>query len=62
MALARFICPGETKNNGAEMPFMVTETFARFVDKGTVSAWASDAARLLPNSEAIEPGAKGPAA
>ena len=52
-------CPGPTKNNGAGMPFMVTETFARLVDKGTESACASVAAKSLPNMEAIEPGATG---
>ena len=47
------------KNNGAGMPFMVTETLAKFVDKGTESACASVAAKSPPKMEAIEPGATG---
>src|SRR5580704_14400142 len=53
------ICPGPTKNNAAGMPFMMTETFARLVDNGTESACASVAAKSLPNTDAIEPGATG---
>jgi hypothetical protein len=47
----------DTNCNGAAMPFIVTETSAIVVERGTLSSRASPAARLLPKIETMEPGA-----
>jgi hypothetical protein len=46
---------GDTKNNGAGIPFTVTEVPASAVGSGTLLAPAVELARDVPNTLAIEP-------
>jgi hypothetical protein len=52
----RLICPGETKNNGAFTPLIVTEVPARTVGSGVPGAGTVVDERFVPKIDTIDPG------
>ena len=54
------ICVGETKKSGAGVPFRVTVTPLISVGRRTALAAPVSMARLVPKTEAVEPGDSGP--
>src|SRR5579863_2125794 len=55
----KLICCGEAANKGAETPLTRILTPPSVVGKGTLLALTREAARFVPKTEAIDPGASG---